>query len=403
MAGLSRRLGFDQLDKIEDAVQFAMMQALESWVRTPAPDNPAAWLFQVAYRHVISRITGDQRKRRLLNIYAGKNDGSDPVEPPMPGELQDDLLKMLFVSCSDRIAVESQLVFTLKALCGFNVQEIATRLFTTPANVYKRFTRARQGLQSENLAVDGLSENALKRRLSAVQRVLYLLFTEGSLSSHPDTAIRKDLCMEAMRLATLTANSSIGDTPDSHALLALMYLHFARIPGREDNKGELVLLKQQDRSKWSRQHIKTGLQHLAQASEGEHISKYHVEAGIAAEHCLAENFESTRWDRIVDAYALLESMEASALHVLNRAIALAQWQGPEAGLALLNERESPAWLIRSYHWHAVLADLNYRCQNVDTARRHNQQAIKLAPTDHIKAVLRKRFRMYDQKTEEGRV
>src|SRR5207302_2542336 len=180
-------------------------------------------------------------------------------------------------------------------------------------------------------------------RLPAVNKTLYLLFTEGYLSSHAEMAIRRELCNEAIRLAAILAEYPVGQTPETFALLALMHLHAARMAARQDGSGGLLLLEEQNRELWDRQGIQVGLEWLGKSAQGDVFSRYHAEAGIAAEHCLALSFQETRWDRVVECYLLLERIAPSALHTLNRAVAVAEWQGPAAGLALLDGFAPPAW------------------------------------------------------------
>jgi len=393
VATLSRRVGMQHVDIVEDAVQHAMMQALDFWRRDGIPKKPSAWLYQVAYRQLLSEFRVTKRRNALLAEYSVIADAEspEPSEVPLPGEMSDSLLRMLFVTCNDTIPVESQLVFTLKSLCGFSIREIALRLFITEENAYKRFSRARQHLENSPVVLDTLTASDMVARLPVVHRVLYLVFTEGYLSSHTDAAIRVDLCVEAIRLVQLILESASGDTPETNALLALLYLHLARMDARQDTSGELLLFEEQDRAGWNEQYVFRGLGFLERSAQGGTLSRYHVEASIAAEYCLAPSFGQTRWDKIVESYELLERIEHSALHGLNRAVAVAEWKGPGAGLAVLQSLNIPGWLDRSYHWYAVHADLLYRCGEIDLARDIAEQAIKLAPTDDIKRLLYKRL------------
>ncbi len=394
VASLLRRVGSPHLEAVEDAVQFAMMQALECWVRQGRPDNPSAWLYKVAYRKLLTEFRNTQRRTQLLAEQSTplQEASVTDAEIPLQGEMTDSLLRMLFVTCHDTIPVESQLVFTLKSLCGFSVKEIAQRLLITEANTYKRFGRARLFFENQVSALDTLTDADLVNRLPTVHQVLYLVFTEGYLSSHSDMAIRKDLCDEAIRLAELLSDSTLGQLPETYALLALMYLHRSRMVTRQDDLGALLLLEQQDRGQWNQQLIAVGLAYLERSAQGENISRYHIEAGIAAEHCLAPSFEQTRWDRIVASYELLESITKSPIVVLNKALALAEWQGPDAGLAILRNLDLPDWLERSYHWYAVKADLSLRCGELSSALEAAKLATKLAPSTNIKNLLYRRLK-----------
>jgi RNA polymerase sigma factor (sigma-70 family) len=393
VATLTRRVGAQHIDAVEDAVQTALMSALESWTVAGLPDNPSAWLFRVARNAITGELRQHARRRRILERNAIEHVGAadqDP-EPLLEGEVEDDLLRMLFVCCDEAIPVESQLVLALKILCGFEVREIAHRLFTSDANVYKRLARARDRLRELSLSTDALTAEQYASRVPAVHKTLYLVFTEGYLSSHADAAIRGELCAEAIRLATILAHHPVGDSPETSALLALMHLHSARSTARQDAAGGLLLLEEQDRALWDQREIELGLTWLARSAEGEFFSRYHAEAGIAAEHCLATTFHETRWDRVVELYSLLERIAPSAVHRLNRAVAVAELDGPATGLAVLDGFVPPTWLAGSYMWEAVLADLHRRCGDVHAATTHRDLALELAPTPAVQALLRRRL------------
>lgn len=393
VATLSRRVGVQHIQDVEDAVQAALMTALEIWTVAALPDNPPAWLFRVAYNNLMGELRQRTSHRRLLEQSAeeGMETLENVAETYLATELQDDLLCMLFVCCDDAIPVESQLVLALKTLCGFDIREIALRLFTSEANIYKRLARARKRLRELRLSTEELTGEQYSSRLPAVQKILYLVFTEGYLSSCAEMALRRELCDEAIRLTIILAGHPIGQTAETFALLALMQLHAARMNARQDSAGGLLLLEEQDRELWDQQGIQIGLEWLARSAQGERFSRYHAEAGIAAEHCLSPSFKETRWDKVVECYALLEQIAPSAIHTLNRAVAMAEWRGPAEGLAILDGFEPPSWLAGSYMWAAVLADLHRRCGNNDTADRYRDIACKSAPTLAVKELLQRRL------------
>lgn len=229
----------------------------------------------------------------------------------------------------------------------------------------------------------------------AVNGILYVLFTEGYLSNNPDMAVRRELCDEALRLAELLAAHPVGQAPDTFALIALMHLHVARLSARQNGSGGLLLLEEQDRSLWDRARVLVGLEWLAQSAHGTEFSRYHAEAGIAAEHCLATSFEATRWDRVVECYLLLERDADSPIHTLNRAVAVAEWKGPAAGLAVLASLGPPTWLLTSSLWAAVMADLHGRVGNSDVAERYCTAALAAAPTRSVEQLLRRRLCIKD--------
>lgn len=393
VATLSCRVGVQSIEAVEDAVQSAMMTALESWTMSGLPDNPSAWLFRVAHNELVGDLRQQTRRRRILEQSTDR-EVRTPDEIPevfLAGEAQDDLLRMLFVCCDAALPAESQLVLALKTLCGFGVREIALRLFTSEASVYKRLARARACLREDPPHFEALTAEQYASRVPAVHEILYLLFTEGYLSSDAELSIRRELCNEAIRLALVLAEHPVGQTPATFALLALMHLHGARMTARQDAAGGLLLLEEQDRTLWDSEQIQVGLAWLARSAQGERFTRYHAEAGIAAEHCLAPSFEQTRWDKVVECYGLLERMAPSALHRLNRAVAVAEWQGPAAGLAVVEGFEPPTWLVGSYLWSAVLADLHRRCGNEGAAMKYREAAFKLAPTEAVRTLLQRRL------------
>jgi RNA polymerase sigma factor (sigma-70 family) len=393
VATLSRRVGLEHLADVEDAVQSALLIALETWTRSGLPDDPPAWLFRVAHNNLLGELRQRTRRRRILeqNLDEATREPESDPDRSEAGQVRDDLLRMLFVCCDEAIPVESQLVLALKTLCGFDIREIALRLFTSEASVYKRLGRARRRLRGRPFLPGELSDRQYFSRLPAVHKVLYLVFTEGHLSSHAEMAIRRELCDEAIRMASILAEHPAGQAPETFAVLALMHLHAARMTARQDRSGGLLLLEEQDRALWDQQRIQLGLEWLARSARGDRFSRYHAEAGIAAEHCLAPSFAETRWDKVVECYALLERLEPSAIHTLNRAVAVAEWQGPSKGLDVLKGLEPPAWLAGSYLWAAVLADLHQRNGDKEKADRYREVALASAPSAAVKELLRRRL------------
>ena len=391
VATLARRFGLRHLETIEDAAQSALMSAVETWPRAGAPDEPSAWLTRVAQRRVLDALRDASTHERLLAAQAPVEAVEAEPRAYLRHDFRDDLLRMLFVCCDDALPEAAQLTLALKTLCGFGIREIAERLFVSDANVYKRLARARLRLrESADLGAE-LGPESLAARRPAVLRVLYLLFTEGYQSAHPRFALRRELCDEALRLAGLLWEHPLGQVPETAALLALMSLHSARLAGRSDGSGGLLLLEEQDRSSWDRRQIAEGMRWLARSADGERLTRFHVEAGIAAAHCLAPTLQATRWDDVVRGYAQLEALAPSPLHRLNRAIALAELRGPAAGLAVLEDEPPPKWLERSYLWSATLADLHRRLGSSEAAARHRALALAAAPNDAVRRLIRRRL------------
>jgi RNA polymerase sigma factor (sigma-70 family) len=393
VALLARKVGVRHIELVEDAVQAALMTALTSWTMHGLPDRPSAWLYRVAHNEVIGELR--QRAGRLQILEQAAIEFAGEPEAPavtlFDDEIRDDMLRMLFICCDEAIPRESQLVLALKTLCGFSTSEIALRLFTSEETVHKRLSRGRTRLREMPIDMETPPLVTLHSRLPGVHEVLYLLFNEGYLSAHAEFAIRRELCDEALRITTLLAKHSVGARPETFALLALMHLHAARLVARVDGAGGLLLLEEQDRSLWDREQMTAGAEWLARSARGDVFSRFHAEAGIASEHCLASSFEQTRWREIVDLYSILERVAPSPLHTLNRAVAVAECQGPEAALAVLRGVEPPAWLAKSHLWDAVLGDLHRRAGNLDFARKHGERALASAPTEAIRELLRRRL------------
>jgi RNA polymerase sigma factor (sigma-70 family) len=392
VAVLVRRVGLRHLEAVEDSVQAALLAALTAWVTSGIPDNSGAWLYRVAHNHLLGVLRKDQGHKNILDAAADEVDSDEPpVAPAFDDEVRDELLRMLFVCCDERIPQESRLVLALKTLCGFSTGEIAFRLFTSEANVHKRLARARDRLRGGQMDTETPPLDSLRARLPGVHAVIYLLFNEGYLSTDAEHAIRAELCEEAIRLGTLLANHTVGAAPPTFALLALMHFHAARLASRQDATGGLLLLEEQDRSRWDAEHLRQGAVWLERAGHGDTLTRFHLEAGIAAEHAFAPSFAETRWSEIADLYARLERIDWSPLHTLNRAVAVAQARGPQAGLATLEPVVPPIWLEGHYLWHAVLADLHHRAGNDAAAKKHRDRAMSAAPSLAVRQLLERRL------------
>jgi RNA polymerase sigma-70 factor (ECF subfamily) len=224
-----------------------------------------------------------------------------------------------------------------------------------------------------------------------IREIAAWVFSEGHLSTSAEPAIRRELCDEAKRLAQALAEHAAGAKPETFALVALMHLHGARITARSDGAGGLLLFEEQDRDLWDQDAIASGLAWLARSAEGDAFSRYHAEAGIAAEHCLAPTFAQTNWERIVACYELLDRNAPSPIHTLNRAVAVAELRGADAALALLDGLTPPSWLAGSYVWHAVLSDLHRRAGRPGLAGRYRRSAVECAPSATVRAMLERRL------------
>jgi RNA polymerase sigma-70 factor (ECF subfamily) len=283
----------------------------------------------------------------------------------------------------------------LNTLCGFSVTEISRAFLTTDAAIAKRLTRAKQKIRDAKVPFEIPTGEELARRLDAVLTSLYLLFNEGYKASSGEKLVREEVCQEAIRLTGLLAAHPAGNRPAAHALLALMLLNAARIPARVDDEGNLLRLQEQDRSKWDQRMIARGMFHFAQSAVGDELTEYHLQAGIAACHCAAKDYDSTDWTHILSLYDRLIELDNSPVVALNRAIVVANIHGPQAGLDALNAIEGLDKLESYYLLYAALGEFEERLNHFSAAAANFQKAMGLAELKSEKAFLARRLQACD--------
>jgi RNA polymerase sigma-70 factor (ECF subfamily) len=298
----------------------------------------------------------------------------------------------MFACCHPVIPQESQTALALKTLCGFSPAEIASAYLTSEAAIAKRLTRARQRIRELGIPFEIPTGAEMPTRLDSVLHTLYLLFNEGYKASTGENLIREELCSEAIRLATLLSENPVGNQPRTHALVALMLLNGARLPARVDAQGNILRLKEQDRSLWNRTMIGRGLWHLNQSAVGQELSEYHLEAGIAAVHCAASDYESTAWPKILALYDQLIALDDSPVVALNRAVAVAQVHGPAAGIEAVENIQDRQSLDLYYLLYAVLAEFEAQQHHYQIAAQHLRKAISLTAVSSEQSFLSKRLR-----------
>jgi RNA polymerase sigma-70 factor (ECF subfamily) len=373
---LTRIFGWRHFDLVEDMVQATLLDALDAWRIRGVPDNPSGWVHRVARNKVLDALRRDQIGQRVLGEWAATRptheEGLDELF--FDTEIEDSQLRMMFACCHPHLARENQLALTLKALCGFSNGEIARALLVDAETVKKRLQRATRDLVDHQIALDPPPAEELPRRLDSVHQVLYLLFNEGYSSSDGESAIRADLCEEAARLCHLLCCHPRFRTPATHALMALMLFHGARLESRLDQQGSVLLLEEQDRTQWDHGLIARAQEFLARSAEGEEISTFHMEAAIAFHHCTARSYAETDWPAILRLYDALIALHRSPVYLLNRAIVLAHIDGPEAGIRALEEAALDA-ALRHYHpFDATLGELYRRAGDLARARVHFESA-----------------------------
>jgi RNA polymerase sigma-70 factor (ECF subfamily) len=379
---LTRIFGVQNLALAEDVVQDAFCRALEVWKFQGMPENPSAWLMATAKNRALDVL----RKERTARTFApelGRWIESEWTLAPTVAELfgehaiQDDQLRMMFSCCHPKLPEEAQVALILHILCGFTVNEVASAFVSGHAAIEKRISRAKKVLAGSKKLFDVGNATDLAARLAAVHRALYLLFNEGYHGASTESAVRADLCREAIRLAGLLLENPVAARPASYALAALMCLHAARLPGRIGAEGDLSSLFDQDRSRWDQKLVADGERFLNLSATGSELTEYHVEAAIASFHALARRAEDTDWEQIVLLYGQLMAIRPSPVVALNRAIAMAQWKGPELGLQELQAVDG-ARLANYPFYAAALGELERRLGRMDAARAHFQEALGLA-------------------------
>ena len=395
VAALTRVFGVHNLALAEDVVQDAFCRALEVWPFRGVPDNPSAWLMTTAKHRAIDVLRRERTARTFAPEFGRLLESEWTLVSMVdelfgPSALEDDLLRMMFSCCHPRLAEDAQIALILHILCGFGVSEVAAAFLSSEAATQKRISRAKKVLAGSKRLFD-LTNVDFRRRLSAVHRALYLLFNEGYHGASTESAVRVELCHEAIRLTALLVEHPLASTPATHALAALMHLHAARLPARVDVSGNLSSLFEQDRSRWDGALVAEGQRLLERAAAGPAVTEYHVEAAIAAVHTCAPRAEDTNWRQIVALYDALLTIRPSPVVALNRAIAVAQHEGPERGLQEIQAIDDRDRLAGYPFYFAALGELELRCERRDAARDHFQAALALARSPMERRFLEQRI------------
>ncbi len=396
VATLTRIFGVHNLALAEDVVQDAFCRALEVWKFRGVPENPSAWLMATAKNRALDML----RRERTARAFApevGRLFDSEWTLAPVIEELfganmiKDGQLRMMFSCCHPRLPEEAQVALILNILCGFSVDEIASAFLSSHAAIEKRISRGKKMLAASKKLFEISGEGEFLARLSAVHRALYLLFNEGYHGASRASAVRADLCREAMRLTALLHEHALSSTPATYALSALMCLHAARLPSRLDASGNLSTFFAQDRSKWDQQLIAEGHWFLDRSAAGDELTEYHVEAAIASLHAMASCIEATDWRRIASLYDTLAEIRPSPVVALNRAIAVAQLEGPERGLEEIRAIGEADRLAAYPFYPATVGELELRRGAFDAARERFREAAALARNEMERRFLEQRM------------
>jgi RNA polymerase sigma-70 factor (ECF subfamily) len=392
VAVLTRFFGWRNFDLVEEMVQATLLDALQAW-RSSIPDSPSGWIHRVARNKVLDALRRQAIGRRVGREWAAERRQHDEgvEELFLDSQIEDSQLRMMFACCHPLLARENQLALTLKALCGFGNSEIARALLVGEETVKKRLQRATRDLVKHQVDLDPPDVAHLGQRLDVVHQVLYLMFNEGYSASRGELAIRTDLCEEAARLCHLLCVHPHCSTPATRGLMALMLFHAARLAARLDDRGRVLLIEDQDRSKWDRRLIQRAQEFLDLSAEGTVISPFHLEAGIAQHHCSASSYAATDWPSILRLYDALLTIHRSPVYLLNRAIVVAEIEGPRAGIQALEDAGREATL-RHYHlFDATLGELYRRAGDLERARQHLQAAREKTAAPHDREIIDRRL------------
>ncbi len=388
---LVRVVGISKLDDVEDIVQDALMAAMTGWSFRGVPENPTGWLIRVARNKMVDLHRHDSSiSKRFIPMVPGIHDAPyvfDLDRLVVPWEIQDSQLRMMFVCCHPGIPVASQIALTLKTLCGFSVKEIASAFLTKEDTIEKRLGRARKYFREHNVELEAPAGRALKKRRGAVLTSLYLLFNEGYKQTESEGLFDRDLCLEAIRLARIVAEHPEVQSAEALALLALMTFVAARFETRTNDRGDIVLLSEQDRSKWNRELIQEGMTYLARSEPDVHTTAYHLEAAIQSLHATPATYEETDWPVILGLYKRLYELEHSPIVAMHMSVSIGQVHGTEAAIAWLRKSPLPDY----YLYHALLGDAYAKARRPTEARQSFARAIELTRNAREKALLEERL------------
>ena len=399
LAALTRIFGVEHIALAEDVVQETLAAAFEAWRWGGVPDHYSALLMKSAKNRVLDVFRRERTARKFAPEVGRLIESEWTLGPAveelfLPDALRDDELRMMFSCCKPRLKADVQVALVLKNLCGLSIEEIAGAFLASPAAIEKRLTRGKNAVAGSKRLFEVTAAD-FAPRLVTVHRALYLLFNEGYHSAGADAVVRIDLCREALRLVRLLVEHVPSATPTTKALAALMCLNAARLPSRIDEGGNLKAILYQDRSRWDRSLIAEGLELLAESASGENLTAYHVEAAIAGVHASAESAERTPWEEIVSLYDALLTLTPSPVIALNRAMAIAQHEGPARGLDAIRLIQDVG-LLSSYPFYpAALGELELRLGRAAAAAEHLKVALRLARNESERSFLEGRVAACD--------
>lgn len=384
---LCKAFGIDNIDLAEDVAGETFLSALETWPYKGIPENPTAWLYSVAKNKAINQVKRNKKfTETIVAQLKHQSEVNSEFEIDMSDEnIADSQLQMLFSICHPSIAPEAQVALALRILCGFGIEEIANAFLTSKETINKRIYRAKEKLRVEKVRIEFPGITEVKNRLESVLTTLYLLFNEGYYSESQDIVLREDLCFEAMRLTKLLIDNKETNLPHVNALLSLMCFHSSRFMARKSPTGELILFDEQDESKWNYELITNGMYFLTQASQGDKISRYHLEATIAYWHTIKADTKE-KWENILQLYNQLLMIYYSPVAALNRTYALSKVNGKREAITEAEKLQ----LTTNPYYFTLLGELYKDIDNAKAIENLNK-AYDLANTQADKRIVQKKL------------
>jgi len=382
VAVISKLFGLAHIEIAEDIVSETFLQAAETWGTKGIPANPTAWLYAVAKQKTLYHFRRNKIfESKILPTLSKEKDIETEEVDFSPHHIKDSQLQMMFAICNPAIASEAQIGLALRILCGFGIDEIAEAFLTNKETINKRLFRAKEKLRAEKIEMELPPDNEISKRLDNVLHIIYLLYNEGYYSKTQNEVLRKDLCIEAMRLAGMLTEYERTNLPKTNALMALMCFHASRFNARQASDDVIVLYENQDETLWDAALIKQGMQFLSLSAQGNEISSYHLEAKIAYWHCIKQD-SPEKWDEILHLYDQLLKINYSPAAALNRIFALYKVKG--AKVALAETSELP---LENNHFYFVLLGELYKGIDKEKARVNLEKAFALAKTETEKQTI----------------
>ncbi|MFA6060614.1 MAG: sigma-70 family RNA polymerase sigma factor [Taibaiella sp.] len=386
-AVLCKRFGIDHIEIAEDIASDTFLAAVETWSYKGLPSNPVAWLYTVAKNKARNHFHHDAIfADKVVDVIKAGSPTTEEIDIDLSDQnITDSQLQMLFAICQPSISTEAQIGLSLRILCGFGIEEIEDAFLTSKETINKRLTRAKEKLRQEKVKIEFPGNKEIEKRLDSVLITLYLLFNEGYYSESKDSLLRKDLCLEAMRLTYLLLAHEQTNQPPVNALLALMCFHASRFEARKNDEGEIVLYQDQDELLWNQELIDKGIQFLNYSSKGKDVSRYHIEASIAYWHTIKAD-TNEKWENILQLYNRLLTIVYSPIAALNRTYALSKVHGAQAAI-----KEVELLKLEDNHFYFALLGELYKETDLEKARINFMKAFSIAKTATDKQTIQKKI------------